>query len=106
MGPLAAAPLLYKPSLLGGTTPDYDNRLFAIARHHASDFEAREITLIDHILGGSPLSKNLLKPADLRRQDFKALVEAPGWSNAVRLPKQHDLSQLVWTQERHQCLPD
>jgi hypothetical protein len=48
----------------------------------------------------------LLEPVELRARGFEALVKALGWVNAVRFIQQYESSQLNYTAERDQILPD
>jgi hypothetical protein len=47
-----------------------------------------------------------LAPDGLRRQGFKALVNALGWVNAVGFLQHYETSRLDYTRERDQILPD
>ena len=48
----------------------------------------------------------LSDPIELRRQGFEALVQSLAWVNAVRFLQQNETSQLDYTSERHQFLPE
>lgn len=48
----------------------------------------------------------LLAPVELRARGCEALVKALGWVNAVRFIQQYESSQLNYTAEREQILPD
>lgn len=47
----------------------------------------------------------LLDQAQLRTRGFEALVQAIGWTNAVRFVQQYESSRLNYTAERDQILP-
>jgi hypothetical protein len=44
--------------------------------------------------------------SELRNRGFRALVEALGWSNAVRFLRQYDPGAGDYTEERRALLPD
>jgi hypothetical protein len=48
----------------------------------------------------------LLEPVELRARGFDALVKSLGWVNAVRFIQEYESSQLNYTAERAQILPD
>jgi len=48
----------------------------------------------------------LSDPVELRRRGFEALVRTLGWVNAVRFLQQYETSQLDYTRERDQFLPE
>lgn len=52
------------------------------------------------------MSVLLLEPVELRARGFEALVNSLGWVNAVRFIQQYESSQLNYTAEREQILPD
>jgi hypothetical protein len=44
--------------------------------------------------------------SELRNRGFRALVEALGWTNAVRFLRQYDPGSGNYTEERRALLPD
>ena len=48
----------------------------------------------------------LLEPVELRSRGFAALVDALGWTNAVRYLQQFEQSRLNYTVERQTTLPN
>ena len=51
------------------------------------------------------MSKTFLEPVELRSRGFDALVDALGWSNAVRLIQQYETTRFDYTEERRRILP-
>lgn len=48
----------------------------------------------------------LLEPVELRARGFAVLVDALGWTNAVRYVQQFEQSRLNYTVERQTILPN
>lgn len=48
----------------------------------------------------------ILEPVELRARGFAVLVDALGWTNAVRYVQQFEQSRLNYTFERQSILPD
>ena len=51
------------------------------------------------------MSKTFLEPVELRSRGFDALVDALGWSNAVRFIQQYETTRFDYTEERRGILP-